>query len=60
MRRRKRIRRRNHPSVVTIAIGRGGSTGDLKFVGYADCRCKDVGRGGMDSFFTKLVPFVDR
>ena len=54
-----RIRRRIHPSVVIIATGRGGSTGDLKCVGSADCRCKDVSRGSMKSFFTKMVPFVD-
>ena len=30
-----------------------------KFVGSANCRCKGVGRGGVGTFFTKLVPFVD-
>ena len=54
-----KLRRRNHPSVVILATGRGGSTGDLKIVGSARCRCQGVGREGMDSFFTKLVPFVD-
>ena len=49
-----RIRRRNHPSVVSIATGRGGSTGDLKFVSSADCSCKGVGRGGVDGFFTTV------
>ena len=53
-----RIRRRNHPSVVIISTAKGGSTGNLKFVGSADCRCKGVGREGVDSFFTELVPFV--
>ena len=32
---------------------------DLKFVGYADCKCKGVDRGAMDSFFSTLVPFAD-
>ena len=54
-----RVRRRNHPSVVIISTAKGGSTGNLKFVGSADCRCKGVDRGGMDNFFTTLVPFVD-
>ena len=54
-----RIRCRKHPSVVIIMMGRGGSTGDLNFVGSADCGCKGVGREAMDSFFTKLAPFVD-
>ena len=39
--------------------GRGGNTGDLKVVGSADCRYKGIDRGGMDTFFTKLVPFAD-
>ena len=45
--------------MVIITTGREDSTGDLKFVGSADCRCKGVGREGVDSFFTELVPFVD-
>ena len=44
--------------MVIVVKGRGGITGDLKFVGSAGCRCKGVGRGGVDSFFTELVPFV--